>query len=176
MLKKQLFLVLFVYLHWAVGQDKQTATYIKTLDTLVAHLDEQEHWTKVDSFQIENFSSKMAILKVYYEDQTLRKMVLKGRGSSFELEKRFYLENDSLRYAREQHIQYVKPMDGAYDTQQDEVELNEIKSYFKQDKLLYQLDNTIHGDPSLSEAYLKATGASILDELRVLRALLDNTD
>lgn len=177
MLKKQLFIALFLYVHCVVAQEKQVDAYIKSLDSLVAHWDQQAHWSKVDSFQIENLSSKRAHLKMYYENQKLRKIVLRGGGTTYELEKCFYLENDSLLYAQEQHIQYLKTLQGeTYSTNKDEVELYKTQSYFRAHRLLHQIDNTIHGNPTFSEEYLKATGESILDELNLLRALVDDTD
>ncbi|MGB5818117.1 MAG: hypothetical protein WBG90_01440 [Saonia sp.] len=177
MISKYLSILFLLFFYGATAQYTTIDSLVVAIDGYVEKIDANQNWTKIDTFQIENFNAKKTALVVHYQDDQVRKVILKTHNTYSESENIYYLQNDSLHYCLERNMDYIAPpKNNIHDTATDEFELYQAQNYFKGHILIRQTDNHIHGGSLNSQEYLKAAGASILDDFKVLVDLLETKD
>lgn len=174
MIRQNLFFIFtFFWLYNGIGQHQKLDSLVTWIDQVVKKIEITQNWYTVQEFQIENFTTKTAKLNVYYEKNELKKIRLNGVNPRFEIEKIYYLKNDTLVYQEERHIETIPlPKEGKDENYAQEYTVFETKNYLWKNRLIKQWDNA-PGSVGLSETYLKASGESLLDEFSVLRRLVE---
>jgi len=160
------FLVSFFIISVTVAQSSQTDSLLTLIKTEVKTLEDENNWSEIKEFQIENFTTKGAFLKLFYKENKLQKMTLVGHNTYAVVKKNFYLSKSELIFVLEKEYEFHDIT--TKDTVNDMLNLvYKTESYFKNDKLIRQLESNDSGHP-FSEEYLKAMGDSILEDFKLL--------
>tara|TARA_R110000796_G_scaffold104102_1_gene213811 strand:- start:196821 stop:197342 length:522 start_codon:yes stop_codon:yes gene_type:complete len=169
-MKKIIAILIFMFFNAINGQNSQIDSLIMFTNEVVNEMNKINDWDEVIDYKIENFSFENASLKTFSKYKKDIKIVLESSNQLLKLVKIYYLKKDKLLYVLARETQY-KEMQDAKNSNKVAQEVFETKSYFEDDILVRQLDNT---DASclFSHDYLTAEGSSILDELKVLKQLI----
>lgn len=162
MIKKVLIIFILLHFNLMIGQSAEVDMVISKTNAQIEKIDKLEDWDNVLNYKIENYTLDNATVRAYYKNKKIVKLVFEAFNLKTRQVNRYYFNDDILIYA----LMLETKSNSA-----DDATL-ELKNYFVKNNLVYQTDNTATNSFT-SKDFLKAVGASILDEVIALRSLLE---
>ena len=160
--------VLFILcVKFSFGQQIVLDSLLKVVDYKIANYESDKYYDETLNFQLENLLLENASLIASKKNKQLIKLVLNARNENAKQLNVYYFNNNELIFA--------KSAESNASEQHDYLTYLETKSYFVNEKLVYQIDSS-DLITSYSQEYLLAAGESILDEVNALKLLLSTKD
>jgi len=147
---------------------------LKPIKENFKRLNSIKEWTKISEVDLEE-SAEGGVAKFYFLDTVPRKVIVRHFGETFQTITEYYLFKGQLSFVLDRKYKYNRPI--TWDSTKMEeygdnqvwnikkAELEENRSYFKNGKLIHQINNQDCGSP-FSNEYLKTEGLQIIKEFR----------
>jgi hypothetical protein len=146
------------------AENKQLLQDVQTIQNNFKRLNATTAWMRIDSISLEE-STEGGIAKFYYLQEGLAKIIVQNFGETGRQATEFYLLNGALSFAFEKTYFYNRPIyydTAAMKTYGDEevfdmkkAKVAELRSYFKNNTLLYQVPGTSNNEPISKEHLLQ---------------------
>ena len=133
---------------------------LKSIRTNFKRINSISNWTSVETQELSE-STEGGAAKYYYQKEKLEKIVARHYGETFQLLTEYYLLNGQLSFVCEKRHKYNRPLyydssamkenkdNQAFDF--DKSEIVEDRSYFRNGKLLHQINNQDCGSTFTSD-------------------------
>lgn len=126
-----------------------------------------QKWTTVNKHELWE-SSEGGDAAFYYLDGQLEKIIVREYGEIGQVLTEYYFLNSQLSFVFEKSFQYDSHItDETF--RFDNWEITEVRSYFKSEKLIHQLNNQDCGSPFSSDYLKQEEGRIIADLTRLIR-------